>query len=42
MTAPAMSLEAMRESLQTGVPGCRVERVENGSPSAQHSLLIDR
>jgi NADH-quinone oxidoreductase subunit C len=42
MTTPAMSLEAMRESLQSGVPGCRVERVENGSPSAQHSLLIDR
>ena len=42
MTTPAMSLEATRESLQAGVPGCRVERVENGSPSAQHSLLIDR
>ena len=42
MTSATLSLEEISERLQAGVPGCRVERVVNGSPSAQHSLLIDR
>lgn len=37
-----MTLEEIKTRLQTGVPGCRVEIVVNGSPSAQNSLLIDR
>ena len=37
-----MTLEEIRARLQAEVPGCQVELVVNGSPSAQNSLLIDR
>ena len=37
-----MTLEEIRGRLQSGVPGCQVELVVNGSPSGQNSLLIDR
>src|SRR5271168_1347745 len=37
-----MTLEDIRSRLQAAVPGCQVELVVNGSPSAQNSLLIDR
>jgi NADH-quinone oxidoreductase subunit C len=37
-----MTLEEIRDRLLSGVPGCQVELVVNGSPSGQHSLLIDR
>jgi NADH-quinone oxidoreductase subunit C len=37
-----MTLEEISSRLQAGVPGCQVELVVNGSPSAQNSLLIDR
>jgi NADH-quinone oxidoreductase subunit C len=37
-----MSLNQTSERLRSGVPGCRVDVVLNGSPSGQHSLLIDR
>src|SRR5271154_5994905 len=37
-----MSLEEIRGRLEAGIPGCQVEVVPNGSPSAQNSLLIDR
>jgi NADH-quinone oxidoreductase subunit C len=37
-----MTLEEIRSRLQTGLPGCQVEMVVNGSPSGQNSLLIDR
>ena len=37
-----MTLEEIRSRLQAGIPGCQVELVVNGSPSAQNSLLIDR
>jgi NADH-quinone oxidoreductase subunit C len=37
-----MTLEDIRAQLQEQIPGCQVELVVNGSPSAQNSLLIDR
>ncbi len=37
-----MTLEEISSRLQAGVPGCQVDLVVNGSPSAQNSLLIDR
>jgi NADH-quinone oxidoreductase subunit C len=37
-----MTLEEIRARAQEQVPGCQVEIVVNGSPSAQNSLLIDR
>jgi NADH-quinone oxidoreductase subunit C len=37
-----MILEDIRARLQAEIPGCQVELVVNGSPSAQNSLLIDR
>src|SRR6201996_743764 len=37
-----MTLEDMRTRLQEAIPGCQAEIVVNGSPSAQHSLQIDR
>jgi NADH-quinone oxidoreductase subunit C len=37
-----MTLEEISSRLQAGIPGCQVEMVVNGSPSAQNSLLIDR
>jgi NADH-quinone oxidoreductase subunit C len=37
-----MTLEDIRARLQQEIPGCQVELVVNGSPSAQNSLLIDR
>lgn len=36
-----VSAEAIRAALVKGVPGCEATVVENGSPSAQHSLLLD-
>ncbi len=37
-----MMLDEIRSRLQADIPGCQVELVVNGSPSAQNSLLIDR
>ena len=37
-----MTLEEISSRLQAEIPGCQVELVVNGSPSAQNSLLIDR
>jgi NADH-quinone oxidoreductase subunit C len=37
-----MTLEEISSRLQAGIPGCQVELVLNGSPSAQNSLLINR
>jgi NADH-quinone oxidoreductase subunit C len=37
-----MTLEDIRARLQAEIPGCQVDLVANGSPSAQNSLLIDR
>jgi NADH-quinone oxidoreductase subunit C len=36
-----MNLETIKSELEANVPGCRLEIVVNGSPSAQHSLLVD-
>ena len=35
------SLEQIKTSIETAVPGAKIEIVQNGSPSQQHSLLID-
>jgi NADH-quinone oxidoreductase subunit C len=37
-----MTLEDIRARLQAEIPGCQVDLVVNGSPSAQNSLLIHR
>jgi NADH-quinone oxidoreductase subunit C len=37
-----MTLEDIRARLQEAIPGCQVDLMVNGSPSAQNSLLIDR
>jgi NADH-quinone oxidoreductase subunit C len=36
-----ISLETIQGQIQAAVPGARVTVVPNGSPSAQHSLLVD-
>jgi NADH-quinone oxidoreductase subunit C len=36
-----MNLESIKSSLEANVPGCRLQVIENPSPSAQHSLLVD-
>jgi NADH-quinone oxidoreductase subunit C len=41
MTLPG-TLNEIRDRLQAAIPGCQVDLVVNGSPSAQNSLLIDR
>lgn len=35
-----ISAEAVRAALAAAIPGCDVTVVDNGSPSAQHSLLL--
>src|SRR5438874_7495446 len=35
------SLEHIKAQVEAAVPGARLELVQNGSPSAQHSLLVD-
>src|SRR5882724_7521014 len=35
------TLEQIKARAETAVPGARLEIVPNGSPSAQHSLLVD-
>jgi NADH-quinone oxidoreductase subunit C len=37
-----MDLEKIKSDIEAAVPGCRVQIVLNGSPSGQHSLLLDR
>jgi NADH-quinone oxidoreductase subunit C len=37
-----MTLEEISSRLQADIPGCQVELMVNGGPSAQNSLLIDR
>jgi NADH-quinone oxidoreductase subunit C len=36
-----MNLEAIKSEIEANVPSCRLEIVPNGSPSGQHSLLVD-
>jgi NADH-quinone oxidoreductase subunit C len=36
-----LTLEETKAALEAGVPGSRIQILVNGSPSAQHSLLID-
>ena len=35
------SLEQIKPRIEAAVPGAKVEIVQNGSPSQQHSILID-
>jgi NADH-quinone oxidoreductase subunit C len=41
MNAETMNAETLKAEIEAAVPGCRVELLLNGSPSAQHSLVID-
>jgi NADH-quinone oxidoreductase subunit C len=34
-------LEKIKSDIEAAVPGCRLEIVPNGSPSGQHSLLVE-
>ncbi len=36
-----MNLELLKVELEEQIPGCTLEIIPNGSPSGQHSLLID-
>jgi NADH-quinone oxidoreductase subunit C len=36
-----MNLETIKSEIESNVPGCSLEIIPNGSPSAQHSLLVD-
>ncbi|HEY4379841.1 MAG TPA: NADH-quinone oxidoreductase subunit C [Acidobacteriaceae bacterium] len=36
-----MNLDTIKSKLEANVPGCHLQVLENGSPSAQHSLLVD-
>src|SRR6266550_4515988 len=35
------SLDQIKSRIEVAVPGAKIEIVQNGSPSQQHSLLID-
>ena len=35
------SLEQIKTRIESAIPGARLEIIPNGSPSAQHSLLVD-
>lgn len=35
-----MNLDQIKSDIEAAIPGCHVEIILNGSPSAQHSLLI--
>jgi len=41
MTAAPMTIEDIKTAIEVNVPGASVSIVPNGSPSAQHSLLLD-
>lgn len=41
MTARTISTEEVKAAIEAAVAGCRVEILPNGSPSAQHSLILD-
>jgi NADH-quinone oxidoreductase subunit C len=34
-------LEKIKSDIEAAVPGCRLEIISNGSPSGQHSLLVE-
>jgi NADH-quinone oxidoreductase subunit C len=38
---PLPSVEELKSQIEAGVPGAQVTVIPNGSPSAQHSLLLD-
>ena len=37
-----MNLEKIKSDIEAAVLGCRLQIVVNGSPSGQHSLLLER
>jgi NADH-quinone oxidoreductase subunit C len=41
MKAQAINAEQVKAAIEAAVPGCRVEILLNGSPAAQHSLILD-
>jgi NADH-quinone oxidoreductase subunit C len=36
-----MNIETIKSELEANVPGCSLQVLQNSSPSAQHSLLVD-
>lgn len=42
MRTEAISAEQVKAAVEAAVPGCRLEILPNGSPSAQHSLIVDK
>ncbi len=41
MGAQTINAEQVKAALEAAVAGCRVEVLPNGSPAAQHSLIVD-
>jgi NADH-quinone oxidoreductase subunit C len=41
MGAETINTEQVKAAIEAAVPGCRVEILPNGSPSGQHSLILD-
>ncbi len=41
MTVTQITVEEIKAAIEAAIPGRRVTIVNNGSPSAQHSLLVD-
>lgn len=41
MRAETIPAEQVKTAIEEAVPGCSVEVLHNGSPSAQHSLIVD-
>lgn len=39
--AETISAEQVKAAIEAAVPGCQLEILPNGSPSAQHSLILD-
>lgn len=41
MRAESITAEQVKAAIEAAIPGCHVEILPNGSPSAQHSLILD-
>jgi len=41
MAEQTINTEGLKAAIEAAVPGCRVEILPNGSPSEQHSLILD-
>jgi NADH-quinone oxidoreductase subunit C len=41
MTTGILNAAEVKAAIEAAIPGCHIELLENGSPSAQHSLILD-